>query len=228
MSLQTLVLATHNQGKVDEFQTMLAELDIELKSATDFNLPEPEETENTFTGNALLKARTAMKATNLPCLADDSGLSIDALDGAPGIHSARWAETDNGRDFDMAMYKVKDKLENIDGTQTAYFTAVLALVYPDGKEEIFEGRMDGKLTWPMRGQKGFGYDPIFVPNDYDQTFAEMEPDFKNSISHRAKAVEKFFILYERQCLIYLAFIFIGRFVRPNARIVILIHMSVIR
>ena len=191
MVIQTLVLATHNQGKVDEFQTMLAELNVDLRSSADFNLSEPEETEDTFIGNALLKARAAMQETGLPCLADDSGLSIDALNGEPGIHSARWAETGKGRDFDMAMHKVKDKLENIDGTQTAYFTAVLALVYPDGREEIFEGRMGGVLCWPMRGKKGFGYDPIFIPDGYDQTFAEMEPDFKNSISHRAKAVEKF-------------------------------------
>ncbi|MEM6812556.1 MAG: RdgB/HAM1 family non-canonical purine NTP pyrophosphatase [Pseudomonadota bacterium] len=188
----TLLLATHNRGKVDEFQTMLAPIGIELKSAHDFDLPEPEETESTFTGNALLKARHAVQKTGLPSLADDSGLSIDALDGAPGIHSARWAVNEAGeRDFSMAMEKVNQEIGDIDGTQTAYFTAVLALVFPDGREEIFEGRVDGTLCWPARGDKGFGYDPIFIPQGHDITFGEMGADFKHKISHRALAVEKF-------------------------------------
>ena len=191
MVLKTLLIATHNQGKVAEFQQMLEGLEITLKSAADFNLPEPDETEETFIGNALLKARAAVQATGLPSLADDSGLCVDALNGAPGIYSARWGETPEGRDFNMAMARVNKEAGGIDGTQTAHFTAVLALVYPDGREEVFEGIMKGHLCWPMRGSKGHGYDPIFIPEGYDLTCAEMEPVQKNEISHRALAVEKF-------------------------------------
>jgi len=188
--IEELILATHNQGKVHEFEVMLDGLVGKLSSALDYKLDEPEETETTFTGNALLKARAAMQATGLPCLADDSGLCVDGLDNAPGIYSARWAETPNGRDFSMAMGRINDELNGINGTQTAYFMVVLALVYPDGHEEVFEGRVDGTLTWPMRGEKGHGYDPIFVAQGYDITFAEMDVDKKNAISHRAVAVEK--------------------------------------
>ena len=189
--MKQLLIATHNQGKVLEFQQMFDGMDLEIKSAADFDLAEPEETEKTFEGNALLKARAACTATGLPALADDSGLCVDALDGAPGIYSARWGETPNGRDFNVAMERVYKELGGIDGTQTAYFIAVLALVYPDGQEELFEGRMTGHLTWPMRGSQGHGYDPIFVPNGYDVTCAQMKAEDKNAISHRAKAVEKF-------------------------------------
>ena len=189
--MKQLLIATHNQGKVLEFQQMFDGMDLEIKSAADFDLAEPEETEKTFEGNALLKARAACTATGLPALADDSGLCVDALDGAPGIYSARWGETPNGRDFNVAMERVHKELGGIDGTQTAYFIAVLALVYPDGQEELFEGRMTGHLTWPMRGSQGHGYDPIFVPNGYDVTCAQMKAEDKNAISHRAKAVEKF-------------------------------------
>ncbi len=192
MPIDTLLIATHNQGKVAEFDELLSGLNVTLKSAADFDLPEPEETEDTFIGNALLKARAAVEATGLPCLADDSGICIEALEGAPGIHSARWAETENGeRDFNAAMQKVHDKLNGIDGTQSTYFIAVLALVYPDGTSEIFEGRVNGKLCWPARGKKGFGYDPIFIPTGHEITFAEMEPSEKQAMSHRASAVEKF-------------------------------------
>ena len=191
MKIETLLIATHNQGKVAEFGQMLGGLSIALKSAADFDLPEPEETEDTFIGNALLKARAACQATGLPALADDSGLCVDALDGAPGIYSARWGETPEGRDFNMAMKRVHDELGGIDGSQTAHFTAVLALVYPEGHEEVFEGNFNGHLCWPMRGSKGHGYDPIFVPNGHDMSCAEMEPAQKNEISHRAIAVEKF-------------------------------------
>lgn len=191
MALTTLLLATHNQGKVIEFDQMLSGLNITLKSAADFELVEPEETESTFVGNALLKARAACAATGLPSLADDSGICVDALNGAPGIYSARWGETPQGRDFRHAMERVNRELGGIDGTQTAYFIAVLALVYPDGREVTFEGRMDGHLTWPMRGEYGHGYDPIFVPQGYDITCAEMDADKKNAISHRAVAVQKF-------------------------------------
>ena len=189
--MKQLLIATHNQGKVLEFQQMFDGMDLEIKSAADFDLAEPEETEKTFEGNALLKARAACTATGLPALADDSGLCVDALDGAPGIYSARWGETPNGRDFNIAMERVHKELNGIDGTQTAYFIAVLALVYPSGREELFEGRMAGHLTWPMRGSQGHGYDPIFVPNGYDVTCAQMKAEDKNAISHRAKAVEKF-------------------------------------
>lgn len=197
MALDTLLIATHNKGKVAEFDKLLGGLNITLKSAEDFNLPEPEETEDNFIGNALLKARAAVELTGLPCLADDSGLSINALDGAPGVYSARWAETESGeRDFNFAMQKVHDSLLKsksgaINGTQTASFRAVLALVFPGGGFEIFEGWMDGNLCWPPRGDKGFGYDPIFVPEGHEITFAEMEAEQKHAISHRAFAVSKF-------------------------------------
>ena len=189
--MKQLLIATHNQGKVLEFQQMFDGMDLEIKSAADFDLAEPEETEKTFEGNALLKARAACEATGLPALADDSGICVDALDGAPGIYSARWGETPDGRDFNVAMERVHKELGGIDGTQTAYFIAVLALVYPNGQKELFEGRMEGHLTWPMRGDCGHGYDPIFVPNGYDVTCAEMSAEDKNAISHRAVAVEKF-------------------------------------
>jgi XTP/dITP diphosphohydrolase len=189
--MKQLLIASHNKGKIAEFADMLQGLDIELKSAADFNLPEPEETGNTFIENAVLKARAAMEATGLPSLADDSGLAIDALNGEPGIHSARWGQTPEGRDFNMAMHKVHEKLGGIDGSQSAHFVAVLALLYPDGREEIFEGRANGHLCWPMRGEKGHGYDPIFIPEGESRTFAEMGADEKNAMSHRAKAVAKF-------------------------------------
>lgn len=191
MAIDTLLIATHNQGKVKEFDDMLAGLGVTLKSAADYNLPEPEETEKTFVGNALLKARAAVKATGITALADDSGLAVDALGGAPGIYSARWGETPQGRDFNKAMQRVHDELGGVDGTHSASFVAVLALVYPDGQEEIFEGRVNGKIVWPMRGDLGHGYDPIFQPDGYDITFAEMQVAEKNVISHRARAVEKF-------------------------------------
>ncbi len=189
--MDKLLIATHNQGKVDEFRHMLNTAGIEVTSNIDFNLPEPEETEDNFIGNALIKARAAMKATGLPALADDSGISIDALDGAPGVYTADWAETSTGRDFKMAMETVNEKIGGIKGSETAYFTSVLALAFPDGREEIFEGRVDGKLCWPMRGENGHGYDPIFVPEGHSESFAEMDPIYKNIISHRSKSVQKF-------------------------------------
>ena len=191
MQIATLLLATHNQGKVDEFRHMLNGAGIEVKSNADFNLPEPIETEDNFIGNALIKARAAMKATGLPALADDSGLSIDTLDGAPGVYTADWAETPDGRDFEMAMKKVNHKIGGIKGDEAACFTSVLALVFPDGTEEIFEGRVDGTLCWPMRGKQGHGYDPIFIPEGHNESFAEMDVIYKNIISHRSKSVQKF-------------------------------------
>jgi XTP/dITP diphosphohydrolase len=189
--VKQLLIATHNKGKVIEFDKMLDGLGIELKSAADFDLAEPEETEDTFIGNALLKARAACTATGVPSLADDSGLCVDALDGTPGIYSARWGETPDGRDFTMAMERVNKELGGIDGSQSAYFIAVLALVYPNGEEVTFEGRMSGNLTWPMRGENGHGYDPFFIPEGYEITCAEMNSVKKNAISHRAVAVAKF-------------------------------------
>lgn len=187
--MKTLLLATHNQGKVREFEILLKGLVGELTSAADFDLPEPEETGATFTQNAILKAKAACEATGLAALADDSGLAVDALEGAPGIYSARWAGPD--KDFKLAMQRVHNEMGGIDGTQTARFVAVLALVLPDGTEEVFEGTAEGVLTWPMRGKNGFGYDSIFVPEGHEMTFGEMDPAQKQLLSHRAKAVEKF-------------------------------------
>lgn len=186
--MKTLLLATHNKGKVAEFRDMLVGLVDTLTSAREHNLPEPEETETTFVGNAVLKARAAFDATGLPCLADDSGLSVDDLNGDPGVYSARWAG--ESKDFAMAMRKVNDGLGDANG-KDAHFTAVLALALPDGSVETFEGIINGKLVWPPRGDKGFGYDPMFVPDGYDITFGEMEADEKHRISHRAIAVAKF-------------------------------------
>lgn len=189
--MKTLLLATHNKGKVAEFREMLAGLVDELTSAAEHNLPEPEEDRLTFTDNAALKAQHASALTALPCLADDSGLCVDALNGSPGIYSARWAGPN--KDFKAAMRRIHDELKgNVIG-QSARFVAVLALTDPDTpfKVETFQGVIEGKLVWPPRGDKGFGYDPMFVPNGYDITFGEMEADEKHRISHRAIAVEKF-------------------------------------
>ncbi len=174
--------------------------DFDIKSAADFNLPEPEETESTFEGNAILKARAAMIATGLPCLADDSGLAIDELNGAPGVHSARWAEVDGKRDFSYAMALVNEKCGGIKGDEVAHFVAVLALLKPDGTQQIFEGRVSGHLCWSPRGEKGFGYDPIFIPDGHNKTFAEMEPSQKHAMSHRAKAVEKLIAYFNENAL----------------------------
>ena len=183
--MKTLLLATHNQGKAKEFATLLHGLVEEVKSAAEFNLPEPEETETTFVGNALIKARAGCAVTGLPTLADDSGFEVEALNGDPGVYSARWAGPD--KDFQMAMGKVNDQLGN-HKNRNAAFIAVLALVYPDGREVLFEGRCAGTAIWPPRGNGGFGYDPMFQPNGFNQTFGEMDADQKHAISHRAKAV----------------------------------------
>lgn len=187
-----LVVATHNKGKLEEIQALLAPFGIKLTSNADHNLPEPEETETTFVGNARIKAHAASKATGLPALADDSGLAVDALGGAPGVYTADWAETPNGRDFVMAMEKTWGKLEDIDAPfpRNAQFCCTLVIAWPDGHDEVFEGVMPGQLVWPMRGDQGHGYDPIFQPNGYDITFGEMDRWEKNKISHRANAFEK--------------------------------------
>ncbi len=180
-----LVIASHNAGKVREIGELLEPYGIEGVAASALGLPEPEETGATFLANAELKAHAAAEA-GLPALADDSGLAVAALDGAPGIYSARWAGPD--RDFSRAMAKVHDRLG--DRPREAAFVAALALAWPDGHVECFEGRVEGRLIWPPRGDRGFGYDPIFVPDGHDETFGEMAPEAKARITHRARAFEK--------------------------------------
>lgn len=184
-----LLVATHNRGKLDEIRAMMAPHGIEVASAGDMGLPEPAETESSFIGNARIKARAAMQATGLPVLADDSGITVDGLDGAPGVYTADWAETSNGRDFMQAMARTWNELEarKVPEPRTAQFRATLILLWPDGHEEIFEGVAPGRLVWPPRGVQGHGYDPIFVPDGHDLTYAEMTPEQKNAISHRARA-----------------------------------------
>lgn len=185
--IETLVLATHNKGKVKEFDTLLKGLVGEVKSAGDLGLIEPEEAGTTFVENAAMKAVTAMKTTGLPALADDSGLSVRAIGGDPGVYSADWAGPD--KNFGRAMQDVHDKMGDAED-RSAYFTSVLALAYPDGRVELFEGTVEGSVCWPPRGLAGFGYDPMFIPEGYDKTFGEMSADEKHAISHRARAVEK--------------------------------------
>jgi XTP/dITP diphosphohydrolase len=183
-----LVVATHNPGKARELAEIL-EGRFQLVAAGELGLPEPDETETTFAGNALLKARAAAEASGLVALADDSGLSVTALDGAPGIYSARWAGPT--RDFGAAMRKVEERLEEVGAEDfSAWFTSALAVAWPGGPAVVVEGRVDGTLTFPPRGDKGFGYDPIFVPEGLDLTFGEIEPVTKDGMSHRARAFEK--------------------------------------
>lgn len=182
-----LVLASHNAGKLAEFSTLLADFGVTVLSAGDLNLPEPEETATTFAGNAAIKALAAARATGLPALADDSGLCVSALGGAPGIYSARWAGPD--KDFPAAMARIEDGIGSDE--RDAWFICVLCLAYPDGTTRSFEGRVDGSITWPPRGEKGHGYDPIFTPTGESRTFAEMEEAEKNAISHRARAFQAF-------------------------------------
>ncbi|MHC9235598.1 RdgB/HAM1 family non-canonical purine NTP pyrophosphatase [Pseudooceanicola sp. 502str34] len=187
-----LVLASHNKGKLEEITELLAPFGIAVTSAADHGLDEPEETETTFAGNARIKAHYAAKATGLPALSDDSGISVDGLDGQPGVYTADWAETPDGRDFVMAMTKTWTKLEerNAPFPRTAAFNCTLCLAWPDGHDEVFAGKMPGEVVWPMRGTNGHGYDPIFVPAGFDITFAEMTSEQKNAISHRADAFDK--------------------------------------
>ena len=187
-----LIVATHNSGKLAEMVDLLGPFGITVRGAAELNLDEPEENESTFIGNARIKARAAVEATGLPVLSDDSGIQVDGLGGAPGVYTADWAETGNGRDFVMAMERVNRELEakNVPHPRAARFCCTLVLAWPDGHEEIFEGVMPGQVVWPMRGNNGHGYDPMFVPDGHDVTFAEMPTDLKNSISHRADAVSK--------------------------------------
>jgi XTP/dITP diphosphohydrolase len=188
----TLLVATHNRGKLEEIAKLLEPFGISVVSAGDMNLPEPAETEDSFVGNARIKAHAAAKATGLPALSDDSGITIDALKGAPGVYTADWAETPNGRDFVMAMAKTWEKLEALAAPQprVAQFRCTLVLAWPDGHDEVFEGVMPGRVVWPMRGSQGHGYDPIFQPDGFDITFGEMDRWQKNEISHRADAFRK--------------------------------------
>jgi len=183
----TLVIASHNPGKVREIADLLAPFGVEVVSAAALDLPEPVEDGDSFAANAAIKARAAARASGLPALADDSGLAVEALGGAPGIHSARWAGPE--KDFAAAMAAVEAKLAG-QTDRRAHFACVLALAWPDGHLESFEGRVDGALVWPPRGDKGFGYDPIFAADGYDVTFGEMDPAKKHTLSHRADAFAK--------------------------------------
>lgn len=181
-----LILASHNAGKVRENAALLAEYGITATGASDLGLPEPAETEDSFLGNARLKALAAARATGQVALADDSGFSVAALDGAPGVHTADWAETPAGRDYRMAMAKV-ERLARHTSDRRAWFSCALVLAWPDGHTEGFLGEAHGQWVWPPRGTLGFGYDPMFVPEGYDQTFGEIDTGLKHRISHRAAA-----------------------------------------
>lgn len=187
LNSKKLVVASHNPGKVREIGALLKPFGIEVVPAGDLNLPEPRETGLSFAENASIKSLSAARGADLPALADDSGLVVPALGGQPGIYSARWAGPD--KDFKIAMKKVIDEVGNRD--KAARFVCALAVSWPDGHTEVYEGRVDGKLTWPMRGNRGFGYDPIFIADGHKITFGEMEPSKKHAISHRADAFRKF-------------------------------------
>lgn len=184
---ERLVLATHNQGKLREFKKILGDRFGSIVAAGDLGLPEPIEDGTTFSENALLKARAAAIASKSVTLADDSGLCVTALGGDPGLYSARWAGPE--KSFSHAMQRVHESL-GAAADRSAYFIAVLALVLPDGSEHIFEGRVDGHIAWPPCGDKGHGYDPVFVPEGETRTFAEMDEDEKNAMSHRGRAIQK--------------------------------------
>jgi XTP/dITP diphosphohydrolase len=181
-----LVIASHNPGKIVEITALLAPYRVEAIGAGALGLPEPDETEMTFEGNAVLKAHAAANTTRLPALADDSGLVVPALGGAPGVYSARWAGP--SRNFDIAMARVQRELGDKD--RAATFVSVLALAWPDGEEALFRGEVHGRLSWPPRGDQGFGYDPMFVPEGYDITFGEMLSEQKYGIDHRSRAFAK--------------------------------------
>lgn len=192
---EKLVLATHNKGKVREIAELMAPLGVITISAGELGLPEPEETETTFAGNARLKALASARGSGRPALSDDSGLAVDAIGGDPGIYAARWAKLPKseggGRDFDMAMWHVWDKLSASGKPPTARFICALCLAYPDGSTHVYEGTVEGEIVWPPRGDKGFGYDPIFRALGDTQTFAEIDPQEKHAKSHRADAFAKF-------------------------------------
>lgn len=183
------VIASHNAGKIREIADLVRPFSITVKGAGELGIPEPEETEKTFSGNALLKARASARASGAVALADDSGLEVAALGGDPGIYSARWAGPE--RDFHLAMRKVEDAMRASGSPdRSARFVCALALVHPDGAELVFEGEVRGELVWPPRGERGFGYDPVFMPAGHDETFGEMDPAAKHAMSHRADAFNK--------------------------------------
>lgn len=185
----TLLIASHNEGKVGEIRALLAPFGVATVSLNERGLPAPDETEATFEGNARLKSDAAARATGLPALADDSGLEIDALDGAPGVHTADWAETPTGRDFALAMRKAHDALADRGAAEPwmARFVCVLSLTWPDGAHVAYRGVAAGRVVWPPRGAQGHGYDPMFVLDGETRTFGETPPDEKNAVSHRADA-----------------------------------------
>jgi XTP/dITP diphosphohydrolase len=204
LSQSRIVLATHNAGKLAEFRGLVAPFDIEIVSAGELGLPEPEETGDTFEANAATKALAAARASGLPALSDDSGLEVDALSKAPGVHTADWATREDGtRDFAMAMQMVEDALAGIGATlpeqRAGRFVATLCLAWPDGETQFFRGEAAGRLVWPPRGKDGFGYDPVFLPDGQDRTFGEMTTDEKHgwkpgdaeALSHRARAFKLF-------------------------------------
>jgi XTP/dITP diphosphohydrolase len=184
-----LIIASHNQGKIQEFKQILSPFGVTIYSADDFNLPDVEETGTTFIENATLKAETLSSIIGKPCLADDSGLCVNALDGRPGVYSARYAPN---RNFDKAMNKLIEEIKSTNTSDwSAYFACVLALKEPGKETKIFEGRVNGTITPHRKGEKGFGFDPVFIPNGFDRTFAEMTSDEKASISHRGQALKLF-------------------------------------
>lgn len=199
-----IVIASHNAGKLREFADLMAPFGIAAKSAKEYGLPEPDETGTTFEENAYIKALAAATATGLPAMSDDSGLVVDALDGAPGVYTANWAEKPDGtRDFAMAMQRTEDAMQErgakVADQRTGRFVAVICLAWPDGHAEYFRGEAEGNLVWPPRGEKGFGYDPVFLPEGFDKTFGEMSAEEKHgwkpgqadALSHRARAFQKF-------------------------------------
>jgi XTP/dITP diphosphohydrolase len=188
-----LVVATHNRGKLREFESLLAPHGLGVLLASDLGLPEPEETGTTFEENARIKAIAAAEAARMPALADDSGVAVEALGGEPGVYSARWAGPE--KDFRAAMAKVEERLHAAGATtpdkRGARFVAVLCLAFPDGASELYRGEVEGTMVWPPRGSGGFGYDPMFVPVGLTRTFAEISPDEKHAVSHRARAFARF-------------------------------------
>ena len=190
MTLNKILFASHNAGKISEIKNMLQPLGIKVISAADISFPDVEETGTTFAENSLLKSQTIAKALDIPCIADDSGLCVDALNGAPGVYSARYAPN---RDFDKGIDKLLAEMEkSSDKSRKAHFSCVVSLAYPDGRYKLFEGRVDGKIAFEkMQGDGGFGYDPVFIPDGYDCSFAQMSKEEKNKISHRGRAMQKF-------------------------------------
>ena len=186
--LKELIFASHNKGKIKEIKELLAPLNIAVKTSDDIEIPDVEETGTTFAENSLLKSSAIAKITGIACIADDSGLCVDALNGAPGVYSARYSPN---RDFNKGMDKLLTEMkESANKSRSAHFSCVISLAYPDGKYEIFEGRVDGHIAEKKQGNGGFGYDPLFIPDGFDKSFAELGSEVKNNISHRARAMQK--------------------------------------